>query len=109
VEELIDPGGSRARLEEVFDATGEPVLKVSGELDLSNVGSIRTAIEATVGRAVDRIVFDLSELRFMDSSGLAMLLAVAERVRTLELRRPPETVRRVIELTGLASAFVISD
>ncbi|MGA2531253.1 MAG: STAS domain-containing protein, partial [Acidimicrobiales bacterium] len=77
------------------------------ELDLSNVGSFRAAIDATYGWTVDRIVFDLSDLGFMDSSGLAMLLSVAERVETLELRNPPPTIRRVIEMTGLTGTFHI--
>jgi len=101
-------GGARARLEELFDDSGTPVLKITGELDMSNVGSFRTAIDATFGQVSDRIVFDLSELGFLDSSGLAMLFAVAERVGIVELRRPRQMIRRVIELTGLSSVFLIT-
>ena len=41
------------------------------------------------------IKFDLGDLEFMDSSGLAMLLAVAERISVVELRGPRPLIRRV--------------
>jgi anti-anti-sigma factor len=108
MEELIDLGGAEARLEEVSDASGVLVLKLTGELDLSNVGSFRAAIDATYGHGLDRIVFDLSGLKFMDSSGLAMFIAIAERVETVELRNPQPIIRRIIELTGLSDVLVLT-
>jgi len=39
----------------------------------------------------------------MDSSGVALLLTVAGQVPSLEIRQPPAIVRRVVELTGLAT------
>ncbi len=108
MEELVDERGAVARLEEVTDALGSVVLKITGELDISNVGSIQAAIQATYGQGLDLIVFDLSEVSFMDSSGLAMLLALAERIGTVELRNPSGLVRRVIELTGVSGVFRIT-
>ncbi len=108
MEELVDERGTEARLEELSDAVGSAVLKITGELDISNVGSVQTAIQATFGGGLDSLVFDLSELEFIDSSGLAMLLALAERIDTVELRRPSPLVCRLIELTGLAEVFKIT-
>jgi len=86
MDELVDERDAKAGLEEVADALGSVVLKITGELDISNVGSIQAAIQANFSRGLDLIVFDLSELQFMDSSGLAMLLALAEMIDTVELR-----------------------
>ncbi len=108
MEELIEMSGAEARLEELSDSSGTPVLKLSGELDLSNVGSLRTAIDATYGLGLERIVFDLSDLSFMDSSGLAMFVGVSEKVATVELRNPSPVVRRIIELTGLSGVFLVT-
>lgn len=108
MEELVESDGARARLEELFEPSGKPVLRITGELDLSNVGSISAAIDATYGRDLDHIVFDLSRLRFMDSSGLAMLLSCAERIPTVELREPPPLIRRMIELTGVSGVFLVT-
>lgn len=108
MDELVVRDGATATLEEVFEASGKPMLKITGELDLSNVGSLRAAIDATYGRGVDHIVFDLSGLSFMDSSGLAMLLSCAERIATVELRHPPPLIRRILELTGVSEVFVVT-
>ena len=88
MEELVDGRGPAVRLEEVTDAVGWVVLKITGELDISMLVRSRRAIEATFGRGLDLIVLDLSEVRSMDSSGLAMLLALAEAIETVELRNP---------------------
>jgi len=108
MEGLIQAGGAEATVESLQDASGVPIVKVSGEVDMSNVDVVRAAVDRAIAEDPDRIVFDLGELKFMDSSGLAMLLAVAERIPVVELRRPRPLLRRVIELTGLSDAFVIS-
>ena len=69
---------------------------------------IRTAFDAIVADRPARVVIDLSELRFIDSSGLSLLLAVADQVAEVELRDPSAMIRKVIGLTGLSSVFVIT-
>lgn len=108
MDELTSDDSVAARLEQSVDASGCPVFRITGELDVSNVGSVRSALEATVGRGMERIVFDLSELSFMDSSGLAVLLAMTGRAATVEIRDPQPIIRRVIELTGLSGTFVVT-
>jgi anti-sigma B factor antagonist len=101
-------GGAEATVESLQDASGVPTVKVTGEVDMSNVDVVRAAVDLAIAHAPDRIVFDLGDLEFMDSSGLAMLLAVAERVSIVELRGLRPLIRRVIELTGLSNTFVIA-
>jgi anti-anti-sigma factor len=105
--ELVPPDET-ATLKVSADPSGTPILKVTGELDLSSVGSIYSAIEAVIATGPDRIVFDLSELRFMDSSGLRIFLAVADQIAEVELLDPSPIVRKVIELTGTSGAFTLS-
>ena len=87
------------------DDTGIPVIKLVGEIDLSNVDSIRATIEPTVSKAPERIVFDLSRLDFLDSSGIALLLFAAATCGSVQLRYPSDIVRRIIEVTGLADVL----
>jgi anti-sigma B factor antagonist len=108
MEGLMQAGGAEATVASLQDASGIPIVKVSGEVDMSNVDMVRAAVDRAIAEDPDRIIFDFGELEFMDSSGLAMLLAVAERISVVELRRPPPLLRRVIELTGLSDAFVLS-
>ena len=80
---------------------GTPVISVAGELDLTNAEEVRSAIEAVVGGHDQRVVFDVSALTFMDSSGIALFASVTRRAREVELRDPTPIVRRLIEMTGL--------
>jgi anti-anti-sigma factor len=90
-----------------LDPAGVPVISVSGELDSSNAAALEAAIAPVVAKHPKRLIFDLSELRFMDSAGIAVLVGVAARVDALALREPSPAVRRVIELTGLTGVLPI--
>ena len=78
-----------------------PVITVAGELDLTNAKQVSSAIEAALSGHGQRVVFEVSELTFMDSSGIALLASVARQAREIELRDPTPIVRRLIEMTGL--------
>jgi len=106
--ELEENGGFPATCETLTDLSGTPTLKLSGELDLGSVAPIRAAIDALLSKRPSRVVIDLSELRFMDSSGLTLLLAVADQVPEVELRDPSAMIRKLIDLTGLSRLFVIN-
>ena len=99
----VDGGATSARFEPVADETGECVLHVSGEVDLANAGLLRQAIEAFLASAPPRLVVDVRDLTFMDSSGLAVLLQAAAKVAQVVVRHPRSMIRRLIETTGVTS------
>jgi anti-anti-sigma factor len=105
--QLVNPDDA-ATLEISVNSGGTPILKVIGELDVSTAGPIYSAIEPVLATRPDRIVFDLSELRFMDSSGLRIFLAIADQIAEVELLDPSPIIRRVIELTGTSGAFTLT-
>ena len=78
-----------------------PVLSIAGELDMISAEQVRFVIEDALAGETDRVVVETGELEFMDSSGIALLLSVARKVREVELREPSPIVRRLIQLTGL--------
>ncbi len=82
------------------DAAG-PVISVDGELDLSNVDRLGTAISDSLGPESKNLTLEVSGLRFMDSSGIALLVRTQARVGSLTLREPSAVIRRLIEATGL--------
>jgi anti-anti-sigma factor len=90
-----------------FDAVGVPIITLTGEIDVSNVDSLRATIEPAVETAPERVVFDLTALDFMDSSGIALLLQAATRAGSVHLRQPSAIVRRIIEITGLSDVLHI--
>jgi anti-sigma B factor antagonist len=78
-----------------------PVVSIAGELDLSNADAVRSAIENELNADTPKLVFELSGLQFMDSSGIALLASLAQSVPEVELRHPTDIVRRILEITGV--------
>ena len=73
------------------------VLHVSGELDLVTEPELEAALSEAGGRPA-RI--DLSELAFMDSTGLRALLSAAREYPGLQISGPLQPpVQRLLELT----------
>jgi len=87
---------------------GVPVISVAGELDLTNATELRSAIEAVLSGHDQRIVFEVRQLTYMDSSGIALFAYAAGQDREVELRDPTAIVRRLIEMTGLNEVLHIA-
>jgi anti-sigma B factor antagonist len=85
-------------------------LRLSGELDLAFVDRVEEAIRVAEKSTARAIVIDLSELEFLDSAGLAMLLRAHSRSREdgQTLSFVPSThdgVIQLIALTGTSKIF----
>jgi anti-sigma B factor antagonist len=84
-----------------------------GELDLSGVDRARQAIEQAESGAAALLILDLSELDFIDSTGLEVLLRAAQRAhddgRRLIVQRPSRYVRRLLEMTAIDQSLDIVD
>jgi len=84
----------------------EPVISVAGELDLATAPQLTAAAKASLDSNPQRVVFDLSELRFMDSSGLRVLLEIANQAE-VSIRAASDAVRRIIDSTGVQEILKI--
>ena len=91
----------------------EHVVALAGDLDLE--GAERVAQELRRAEASDarRVVLDLSDLKFIDSNGIRLIIEADARLRTegerLALIRGPQPVHRVFELTGVAERLPFVD
>jgi anti-anti-sigma factor len=94
-----DPGAFRPPRFDVQVETGPSgtIVKISGELDLVSEPQLNQALEQADGTP---LTVDLSELAFMDSTGLRALLGAARTYPDLKLQGPLEPpVQRLLELT----------
>jgi anti-sigma B factor antagonist len=98
---------AEARIDTRMDPAGTPIVTVAGELDISNAAELDAVVESVTAAHPERLIFDLSGLRFMDSAGIAVLVGATTKVSIVHLRDPSQIVRRVIELTGLAGVLPI--
>ena len=83
------------------------LIRINGEVDISNSRELATAIERAVSDSVEGVVIDLSGTTYLDSAAIELLFRLAERLHgrrhRLHLVIPPGVpVRSVIELTGLS-------
>jgi anti-anti-sigma factor len=73
-----------------------------GELDVANVDSADAAVAPIIAGGIKRLVLDVSELRFADSSAIALWVRWSTAVDDLELRDPSALLRKVISSMGLS-------
>jgi anti-sigma B factor antagonist len=81
------------------------VLRLSGELDLATDEDLLSAFRSASDDASE-VILDLSELEFIDSTGIRAFVTIAREVspRGVVLRSPRRAVRKVIDLTRLEDA-----
>jgi anti-anti-sigma factor len=80
---------------------GIVLVTLAGELDLSTTDELRLAVEETVASVTDTLVIDVAQLRFADSSAVALWVSWSQRVPKLEIRNAPPMILRVIQAMGL--------
>src|SRR6476646_10317077 len=94
----------------VAEESGQTVAHVTGEIDIATCERLRDAIEPHLGRG-QRVVLDLSGVRFMDSSCLRVLLQAHTTLTgdggSLILRNPSDMATRLLSLSGLTDLFDI--
>lgn len=84
-------------------------MSVAGELDAHDGQLLHDELVQHLDAGRDAIRVDLSEVSFIDSSGLRVLLQAEERCRaaggSLTLERPGPQVRYILEITDLSARF----
>ena len=84
-----------------------------GEMDMATVGAVEQELRRARGEGFNRIVLDLREITFMDSTGLHLTARWTNEASSdgfvFELERGPATVQRVFELAGMADWLPFRD
>jgi anti-sigma B factor antagonist len=84
---------------------GVAVLRLAGRLDLLSAAMVRQRLAEAVAAGQHRLVVDLGEVPFIDSTGLTSLIGGLKAARQaggdLRLARPSEQARTILRLTRL--------
>ena len=84
---------------------GVAVVHLAGRLNMVTAQRLRDVVAASVAEGNNRIVVELSELVFIDSSGLGALISGLKAARQvggdLRIAAPNEQVRLVLKLTNM--------
>jgi anti-sigma B factor antagonist len=87
---------------------GTTVVRITGEVDLSNAWSVARTIRESISNQQLRVVLDLTGVRYLDSAGIRVLFdlsgRLAQRDQRLVLVLPPDApIRRSLEVSSLIS------
>lgn len=89
------------------------VVRVTGELDLHTSPQLRDHVLSLIGDQSIQLALDLTEVGFLDSSSLGMLVTLLKRIRErggdLRLVGVSGSPMKVFTLTGLDRVFEIAE
>ena len=92
---------------------GVPLVVASGEIDLATSPSLREALAALADNRPRLVLLDLSEVTFLDSTGMSVLVVFHKHFRELggELRIVvgDPRVKKVVELVALDQVLILHD
>jgi anti-sigma B factor antagonist len=110
-----ESAGSGLRKDPVLgvDAVGEAcVVRLGGELDLYNAERVRDALRNACSDSPGRVVVDLGEVEFLDSTALGVLIearTMLENRRAFLLAAPGLETRRALQISGLDRHFIVHE
>jgi anti-anti-sigma factor len=88
------------------------VVRIEGEIDLANAGSLGSTIIAAITPGTDLVV-DCGGITFIDSRGVAMMVEVHETARTLgsavRWTNVQPQQRKVLQITSLTSVLIFDE
>jgi anti-sigma B factor antagonist len=89
------------------------VIAVRGEVDLFTAPELKKAIADAIDGGRVRVVVDLTETTFLDSSGLGVLVGALQRLRdragALSVVNVDSAISRTFSITGLDQILAIRD
>lgn len=83
------------------------VVTLGGEIDISVSDPIVHAVGPSIAGTGSRLVFDLSRVDFMDSSGISVLLRLRSGFDRVVVRSPSAAAQHVIAATGLTDELPV--
>ncbi len=87
------------------------VVAVRGEIDLFTAPELKSALADAIEEGRLRIVVDLTETTFLDSTALGVLIGAVKRLRSREGRltivNTDDNIAKTFEITGLDQIFTI--
>jgi anti-sigma B factor antagonist len=93
-------------------ADGAVVVSLAGELDLYNANTVRDTLLECCAEAPERLIVDLSAVKFIDSTALGVLIEARTRMPNRKgflLAAPGLETRRALEISGLDRHFAVHD
>ena len=88
------------------------IVRLAGELDLYNAPAVRDALAAACADGPEKVVVDLGEVDFIDSTALGVLIEARTKLPNRDgfiLAAPRLETRRALEISGLDRHFTVHE
>ena len=89
----------------VTHETDKCIVCVNGEVDVSSAAELRSALEAALTGDTSKITADFSDVSYIDSTGIGVLVGIAHRAQEARVvfvvAHPQKNVARVFDLLGV--------
>jgi anti-sigma B factor antagonist len=88
------------------------VVRLGGELDLYNANEVRSSLVDVCADSPERVVVDLGEVEFIDSTALGILIEARTNLgnrRAFLLAAPGLETRRALQISGLDRHFTVHE
>lgn len=84
---------------------GHTIVHVGGELDLEVASQMRAAMEPLMEMSDRRLTLDLHELKYIDSTGIGILISILKarhaRKAPFDVENVPAHIRKLFDMTGI--------
>jgi anti-sigma B factor antagonist len=90
---------------------GSVVVRLAGELDLYNAEEVRAALTQAIESTPRRVVVDMADVEFVDSTALGVLIEARSKLGRdgLALAAPQLDTRRTLQVSGLDRHLPVHD
>ena len=96
---------------EINEQNGKVVVSLAGEMDTAAALEMEENLKTLCDKKVKEIVFDCTDLEYIASSGLRILLSILKSTKanggTVVLHNVNEDIKDVFQLTGFINIFTI--
>ncbi|MEO1814818.1 MAG: STAS domain-containing protein [Acetobacterium sp.] len=89
------------------------MVSIRGEIDIYSIEKFRETIEEKIKTQAPEIILDCSELSYMDSTGMGVLIELRNKTKELGqkiiMMNPRPNIRKLLALTGVDKIIEIVD
>jgi anti-sigma B factor antagonist len=98
---------------DIEEKSGISIFRMAGDIDINSSPEVKKSFDRAVSEKKEKIVINLKDVGYVDSSGLATLVEVLKNLRTyggkLKLSNLSPKVMGLFEITKLDKLFDIVD
>ena len=97
----------------IIEVSKTNMVSIRGEIDIYSIEKFRDSIEEKIKTQASEIILDCSELSYMDSTGMGVLIELRNKTKELGqkiiMMNPRPNIRKLLALTGVDEIIEIVD